>query len=273
MRLQKKGLYHLATANIYLVRACTRILRIMMKDILTLWDIDGNLVNVYKFHTPSYQKAFEEVFGVKLSFPEIEKNYGLPSWDVISLPLIEHGIPKELIGKNMDRTLSIYALQLEKGISKASEEVVLPGVLKLLGKLSSFGVPMGIVTGNIKRSAGVILKSAGLGSYFDSRISGYGDMPVSRSEIVACAILSARKVGMISKDARIFVFGDTPSDVSAAKENGCISVAVVKNSNEPGSSPGGKAYSERKKLLEAAYPDHLLDDYTGTKKVLDILGL
>ena len=29
----------------------------MKKRILTLWDIDGTLLNIYKYHTPAYQKG------------------------------------------------------------------------------------------------------------------------------------------------------------------------------------------------------------------------
>lgn len=44
--------------------------------ILTLWDIDGTMVNVFKYHTLAYKNAIKKVFDVSLLPSELEVNYG-----------------------------------------------------------------------------------------------------------------------------------------------------------------------------------------------------
>jgi phosphoglycolate phosphatase-like HAD superfamily hydrolase len=134
-------------------------------------------------------------------------------------------------------------------------------------------IPMGIVTGNIKKAGEAILKGSDLFDFFDPRFNSYGDEAAYRSEIVYNAIESAKKINTINKDAKIFVFGDTPADVEAARKNNCTSIAVIKNSNDKDSSPEGKSYFQRKELLKKSEPDYLLDDYTDIKKILSILHL
>lgn len=242
-----------------------------MKKILTLWDIDGNLVNVYKYHTPAYQKAIEIVYGVKPSFSEIEHNYGLPAREVIAIPVRAKGISEETIQKGMEHVFSIYSKRLESGIKTALKDSKLPGVLDLLEKLKSLNIPRGIVSGNIKKAGEAILAGSNLYRYFDPRINSYGDDVSYRYEIVSNAIKSARDKGIIEGDAKIYVFGDTPADVEAAKKNECVSIAVIKNSNDTSSSFGGKSYYKRKKALEKSEPDYLFDDYTDIENILSAL--
>jgi len=80
-----------------------------MKEILTLWDIDGNLVNVYRYHTPAYQKAMELVYGVKPSFEEIENNYGLPAREVVAIPVRKFGINEEIISNALPEVSYAHA--------------------------------------------------------------------------------------------------------------------------------------------------------------------
>jgi beta-phosphoglucomutase-like phosphatase (HAD superfamily) len=75
-----------------------------MKDILTLWDIDGNLVNVYKYQTLAYQKAIQIVYGVRLPFQVIEENYGLPSREVVAIAVRRKGIDEEIIQERIEKT-------------------------------------------------------------------------------------------------------------------------------------------------------------------------
>jgi hypothetical protein len=44
-------------------------------------------------------------------------------------------------------------------------------------------------------------------------------------------------------------------------------VAVIKNSNELDSSPGGEDYIKRKKWLQEANPDFLLNDFTNIEDI------
>ena len=244
-----------------------------MDKTLTLWDIDGNLVNVYKYHTPTYQKAMEAVYGVRPSLEEIEENYGLPASEVVAEPIRKFGIDESVIQEGIGDVLSRYSEQLEEGIKASSEKIVLPGVSELLRKINSLGIPMGIVTGNIRKAGEAIINGSNLDGFFDPRINSYGDHASYRHEIVRDAINRTRRFSLIEESAQVYVFGDTPADVEAAKENDCISIAVIKNSNELDSSPGGESYSKRKEALKKSDPDFLFDDYTNLGEILVAMGI
>lgn len=244
-----------------------------MNKILTLWDIDGNLVNVYNYHTPAYQKAIEAVYGVKPTFEEIEHNYGLPAREVVSIPVRKFGIDEETIQKGIEEVFSIYSNQLEENVKTASLDVTLPGVLNFLKRIKSMNIPMGIVTGNIKKAGEAIIKGSNLYDFFNSKINSYGDKVNFRYEIVSAAINYAKEIGLADENTKIYVFGDTPADVEAAKKNNCISVAVIKNSNTEASSPGGLNYQRRRKALEESTPDFIFDDYTNLEEILVKIGI
>jgi phosphoglycolate phosphatase-like HAD superfamily hydrolase len=56
-------------------------------------------------------------------------------------------------------------------------------------------------------------------------MGGFGDRTEDRSELIARAVAGAnRRAG---RHASMFVIGDTVHDITAAKANGCIAVAVA----------------------------------------------
>ena len=245
-----------------------------MKKILTIWDIDGNLVNISKYQALADQKAIEKVFREKPSLQEIEENFGKPSKEVLAIPIRKYGISEKDIQENMDKMLKFQANRLVEEIKNADKsEVLLPGVLELLEKLRELGIPMGIVTGNIEEAGKSIIETLNLSYYFNKNINSYGDNVNQRHEIVSRAIRKAREEGLIDKNSKVYVFGDTSNDIVAAKRNNCISVAVIKNSNNKESSRGGKIYNARKRLLKKSKPDFLIDDYTDYKKIISILNI
>ncbi|MBI2110504.1 HAD family phosphatase, partial [Candidatus Woesearchaeota archaeon] len=137
----------------------------MMRKILTLWDLDGNMVNVYRHHTPSYQSAIKSVYDIKLLLEEIEANYGKPASEVVAIPLRSKNVPEEKIQDGLQRTFQIYANQLEKRIRSSGNDgiaPVLPGVINLLERLVAENIPRGVVTGNIRLAGETILKATDL---------------------------------------------------------------------------------------------------------------
>ncbi len=241
--------------------------------ILTLWDIDGNLVDVFDCHTAAYQKAIKAIFGISISPEEIIKNYGKPAKENIAAPLRDKGILEEELNEKMQEIFSIYYSELERNISGQMQEnsIFLPGTKHLLEAVKSKKLPMGIVTGNNRIAAEIILRKTGLIKYFDLEISGFGDSKDSRSEIVRHAILAAKEKGIIDNNPRIFVFGDTPNDIIAAKHNGCISIAVIKDKLSKDMIIGSKRFENRRNILTEMNPDFLVDDYSDTQRIMDLI--
>jgi len=237
-----------------------------MENVLTLWDIDGTLVNVFKYHTPAYQMAIKKVMGVDVPLVDISKNYGKPSALTIYLTLKEKGVSEKDIEGNVELILEVYAKQLLENLKNETEDVALPGVRDMLDELRLRKVPMGIVTGNIEIAGKAILKATGMEKYFD--VQSFGDNKDHRKEIVQEAMNSAKEQGLLMEDTKIFVFGDTPSDVEAAKQNGCVSVAVVRDAVDCDE----EHISKRRKELQESQPDYILEDFSDISKVLALLG-
>jgi phosphoglycolate phosphatase-like HAD superfamily hydrolase len=84
-------------------------------------------------------------------------------------------------------------------------------------------VRLGLATGNFRRSAMMKLEYCGIRSFF--RGGGFGEDSELRSEVVALAI--RRLGGRPGGRNPIYVVGDTPIDVEAAKANGAVAVAVT----------------------------------------------
>src|SRR5690606_11840607 len=101
---------------------------------------------------------------------------------------------------------------------------VLPGVPELLEGLScEDGCTLMLGTGNFRHSASIKLRYFGIDRYF--RGGGFGDRTGHRPTLVANGIKAANRLA--GKHGTVFVIGDTVHDVTAAKANDAIAVAVA----------------------------------------------
>lgn len=137
----------------------------------------------------------------------------------------------------------------------------IPAGLKVLLKRLSRekSVLLGLGTGNMEKGARIKLEPSGFNAYF--LFGGYGSDSFHRPVLLKKAVVRARKLAHepFSKDD-VFVIGDTPFDVAAAKKAGYKSIAV------------GTGYSTWKEL-RASRPDHLSRDFRNIKLWLKWFGL
>ena len=105
------------------------------------------------------------------------------------------------------------------------ERKVCPGVRRLLARLRRAGVPMGLVSGNFTRIGWKKVERAGLKAHF--RIGAFAEMGKDRAALLRLAIRQARERGWIRRARASPSIGDTPSDVTAARANGVLAVAVA----------------------------------------------
>jgi phosphoglycolate phosphatase-like HAD superfamily hydrolase len=120
----------------------------------------------------------------------------------------------------VERAQSIYLRS-----APVLEKKVCPGVRRVLGRLSRRGVVIGLVTGNLSRIGWRKMERAGLRRYF--RYGAFAELAKDRAGLVRIAIRHARRERWIQKDCRIWLVGDHPNDVRAAKANGIRAVAVA----------------------------------------------
>jgi len=99
-----------------------------------------------------------------------------------------------------------------------------PGAKRLLQQLRRRGVPCVLVTGNLARIGWKKLERAGLGGYFV--FGSFAGTAHTRSALARNAILMARGRGLVRSHTKVWLIGDAPQDVLAARANGIGCVAV-----------------------------------------------
>ncbi len=110
---------------------------------------------------------------------------------------------------------------------KKGEKYVLSGVSEFLTCLKNRNVLLGVYSGATAQVHQAALRATSLDKCFQSRVSGNDDDIKTRLDMIrySVEILAGRKK---RSHQDVLVFGDTPSDIQAAKEYGAISIAVVK---------------------------------------------
>jgi phosphoglycolate phosphatase len=101
--------------------------------------------------------------------------------------------------------------------------VMMPGVDETLAYLHSKGAALGVATGNLESIGWLKIETLGLRHWFT--FGGFSDNYDVRSDMIAHAIREARRHA--GPEATVCVVGDTPRDISAARDNGLPTIAVA----------------------------------------------
>jgi phosphoglycolate phosphatase len=222
---------------------------------LILFDIDGTLVSGGPAKH-AFEAAMAETYGTVGDIGGVSFA-GKTDPQIARELLSSVGFEREAIDSGFAELWERYVGHLEARLGDRPMQV-LPGVHELLDALAGLeGVGIGLLTGNIVRGAELKLGSAGLWDCFE--VGGFGSDHEERDELPAVAIERARvhwKVSIEAADA--IVVGDTPRDVGCGRAGGTQTVAVA-----TGTFPAAE-------LLEAG-PDHVLNDFSSTREVVELL--
>ena len=213
---------------------------------LILFDIDGTLL-----HAPggraAFAQAFKEAFGWEQGVEHINY-YGATDLNVFRGICVERGVEST---PDMERTFfERLAPALDSRLA-VNPPTLFPNVEKVLTEVSR-DWKLGLVTGNIEATAWAKLHHAGIAHYFD--FGGFGCTHADRAEIARQAL----KASGVERPEKVFLIGDTPSDINAAKVNGFTAIAVA---------TGGFNSQE----LEKAGADFVFEDLTDTERVMSVL--
>jgi phosphoglycolate phosphatase len=141
---------------------------------------------------------------------------------------------------------------------KTRSGVVLPGVHELIEQLSRRSdVRLGLLTGNFARGAKLKLAHYGLEHHFE--FGGYGDEHLDRDDVARDALRTVKSRHPDVEPDRIWVIGDTPSDIRCGRAIGAKVLAVA---------TGMFAAHE----LEPHQPDLLLNNLREAEMWLTSLG-
>jgi phosphoglycolate phosphatase-like HAD superfamily hydrolase len=215
---------------------------------LILFDIDGTLLYAPGAGRPAFAQAFKEAFGWEQTADHINF-YGATDLNVFRQICGERGVEPS---PTMETAFfGRLAPALETRL-KERPPILFPNIGKILDILSN-DWKLGIVTGNIETTAWMKLRYAGIDQYFS--FGGFSCAHADRAEIARIALSAS---GVENPD-NVFLIGDTPSDINAAKVNGFTSIAVA---------TGGFDFQ----ALEKAGADFVFKDLTDTERLLSILA-
>lgn len=223
---------------------------------IVLFDIDQTLLHTGGAATQAMNLAFAELFGIEAALTGISMA-GRSDTAILSDALMRHGLYDGDFPATLTRFEAVYLSYLERTLHECKGRV-LAGARELLQDLEAIpGLHLGLATGNFRRAALLKLRHYEITTPFLA--GGFGEDGAERHQLVAAAIArTCYRAGIRADEAGIYVIGDTPSDITAAKANAAIAVGVATGS-----------YTAE--ALAAAGADLVLPDLTHAAAFLQVL--
>jgi phosphoglycolate phosphatase-like HAD superfamily hydrolase len=190
---------------------------------LLLFDVDQTLVSTGGAGVRALNRAFERLFAIENAMDGI-----LPHGKTDPAIVREIGISRQVdTGPALVSILENYLAFLDEEVHASSSYHVLPGVVRLLEQLSTCSeVMLGLATGNIETGARIKLERGNLNRFFE--FGGFGSDSECRVSLVRrAAEVAASRRGRAFAATDVFVIGDTPLDIEAARGAGFNAVGVA----------------------------------------------
>jgi len=196
----------------------------MTRPRVVLFDIDETLVHTGGSGARSWAWAFDQLYGVPAdigehtSAGETDPQVGRATFQAV--------LGREPNHDELARLYSKYLWHLSEDIWSSPGYRVLDGVEALLGRLADAGVMLGVVSGAMEGAARMKMDPGKLNRYFV--FGGYGSDSPDRTEITRLAAgKAARLHGRDLTHDEIYVVGDTPRDIEAARAAGLTAIGVA----------------------------------------------
>ena len=219
---------------------------------LVLFDIDGTLLLSRGIGREAKRRAMLERFGSVGALDDIAFG-GKTDWHILAELLAPLGYTPGDIGREMPAYEQIMARHMRQ-IQADFQAQPLPHALDVVTNFRDRAdVTVGIVTGNTSLTAKIKLEMAGFQRNWFA-IGAFGSEAMARADLTRLA----RKRGSdhadyAFADEDIFVIGDTPDDIAAARAINAKAIAV------------STGYVPREQLVRCQ-PDALLNSLAGLPK-------
>jgi phosphoglycolate phosphatase len=197
---------------------------------LFLFDIDGTLLRgMPPAHRQAICDAAREVYGVRLGPDDLGTTAGMTDTAIIVRALRLAGLDAEAISIGLPAFFTAAGAAYERHVQADLRPYHTPHAEATLVWLADRGAALGLVTGNVERIAWTKLHAAGMAEYF--AIGGFGDEAEERAELPPLALARAQAAfGREFAPERVYVVGDTPSDVACGAACGLRTVGVATGS-------------------------------------------
>ena len=223
---------------------------------LLLFDIDGTLMVSRGSGLRAMRAAMQQVFDVETPHVPV-RPHGKTDPILFEELASAYRLPFERLWEVMDDLQRIYATHLEIGLRQDAIIEVKPGVVAVLEALRERpDVSLGLVTGNLQRTAWLKLEAADLASYFVT--GGFGSDARDREGLVEHALRRFEAQGVVCERQATWVIGDTPDDVRSGRSHGTCTLAVATGSHDL-------------QELSKSQPDLVLQDFSESGRVVDVL--
>ena len=187
---------------------------------LVIFDLDQTLIDVVRFNSKAFELVFQKMFGIKSTFTKV--NYpGKTIKDLVN-EVAELEKMKRLTRKQVLDFIKLYELKLKHTLPKNLDNYLLPGVRKLLKKLSK-NYLLAIITGSPKHEVNKILKNTKLKKYF--KIVLTGEDARNKKKL---ARLAHKKADIIAKKhLKPIMIGDSTEDINAGRAINALTIGVT----------------------------------------------
>jgi phosphoglycolate phosphatase-like HAD superfamily hydrolase len=191
---------------------------------VALFDVDGTLIDTGGAGARSWAHAFARLHGIDADITAFSE--AGQTDPVVARETFQGALGRDPSEEELGRLYAEYLRHLADDVRASPGYRVLGSVPEVLRALTRAGVMLGIVSGNMEGAARVKLGRGDLNRYFV--FGGYGSDADDRSDLTRAALdraqhLHGRRVPL----DRVFVIGDTPHDIVAARRVGAVSVGVA----------------------------------------------
>jgi phosphoglycolate phosphatase-like HAD superfamily hydrolase len=193
------------------------------KPVAVLFDVDETLVHTGGSGARSWSAAFEKLYGVPA---DIGQHTSAGETDPnVARETFQGVLGRKPSADELNKLYAQYLLHLAEDIWTSEQYRVLPGAEQILMRLGEAGVMLGLVSGAMEGAARTKLMPANLNRYFV--FGAYGSDSPDRGELTRLAIDKATRLHDQLTPTQVYVVGDTPRDIDAAKAAGALSVGVA----------------------------------------------
>ncbi len=188
-----------------------------------VFDIDGTLLNSRDgVHYNAFHSAMRTFFRIASSIDGVPV-HGNTDPGIIRAVLRREGVSDQDFDQVWPRFAEHMCAEVERNRSGLRPELC-PSVTDLITVLRGAGKLLGVASGNLERIAWAKLEAAGLRPYF--AFGSFSDQREKREDIFRHAIEEARRL-LNHPGAVVFMVGDTPSDIVAARAVGAPIIAIA----------------------------------------------
>lgn len=193
------------------------------RPMVVLFDVDETLVHTGGSGARSWRAAFEALYGIPA---DIGAHSSAGETDpAVARETFIAVLGREPSDDELDHLYARYLLHLADDIVVSEQYRVLPGAEATLRALGEAGIMLGIVSGAMEGAARTKLDPGGLNRYF--LFGAYGSDSPDRGELTRIAVEKAARLHRKLDPSDVFVVGDTPRDLDAARIAGAVSVGVA----------------------------------------------